>query len=154
MARRPTAVKALGEIALRVNDLDTMQKFYEEIIGLEVFKRFPTAVFFRIADGYEGHPQALVLFDRSEKPGGPQIHKSTQHGVSPERSTLDHLAFEIDLAEYEREHNRLKQLGLSVETTSFQWVGWRSLYISDPEGNTVEFVCYDPSIERTELDAK
>ncbi len=150
MNRRPTAVKAIGEIALRVNDLGKMQKFYEEVIGLEVFKRFPKAVFFRIADGYEGHPQALVLFDRSEKQTGAQIQKSTPHGVSQAHSTLDHLAFEIDLEEYEREHNRLEQLGLSVETKLFEWVGWRSLYISDPEGNTVEFVCYDSSIKKSE----
>jgi len=150
MNRRPTVVKALGEIALRVNDLDRMQEFYEEVIGLEVFKRFPKAVFFRIADGYKGHPQALVLFDRREEPTGPQIHKSTPQGVSQELSTLDHLAFEIDLEEYEDEHNRLEQLGLTVETTSFEWVGWRSLYISDPEGNTIEFVCYDPSVKKSE----
>jgi len=27
-------VRGLGEIALRVNNLDVMQKFYEEVIGL------------------------------------------------------------------------------------------------------------------------
>ena len=30
------AVKALGEIALRVKDLASMQQFYEEVIGLEL----------------------------------------------------------------------------------------------------------------------
>ncbi len=90
MGKNRTAVKGLGEIALRVNDLDTMQKFYEEVIGLELMKRFPKAVFFRVADGVGGHPQVLALFDRSEKP----------EGVSQERSTLDHVAFEIDLASY------------------------------------------------------
>ena len=38
-----TAVKGLGEIALRVNNLDRMQEFYETVIGLEVMKRFPRA---------------------------------------------------------------------------------------------------------------
>jgi hypothetical protein len=33
-SERHTAVHGLGEIALRVNDLDTMQKFYEEVSGL------------------------------------------------------------------------------------------------------------------------
>jgi catechol 2,3-dioxygenase-like lactoylglutathione lyase family enzyme len=154
MNKRPTAVKALGEIAIRVNDLDKMQKFYEEIIGLVVFKRFSTAVFFHISDGYKGHPQALVLFDRREGPAGPQIHKSTPEGVSQNRSTLDHIAFEIDLEEFEHEHKRLIQLGLTVETRLFDWVGWRSLYISDPEKNTVEFVCYDSSVKKVESDAK
>ena len=149
MNRRPTAVKALGEIALRVNDLERMDKFYGEVIGLEEYKRFKTAVFFRIADGYKGHPQALILFDRSEESKGLQIHKSTPHGVSQERSTFDHLAFEIDLEEYENEQNRLEQLGLLVKTKLYDW-GWRSLYISDPEGNTVEFVCFDSSVKKSE----
>ena len=138
-------VKGLGEVALRVNDLNKMGDFYEKTIGLEVMKRFRTAVFFRVADGVGGHPQALVLFDRSEKPNGPTIHRTTPEGVSQERSTLDHVAFEIELSAYESEIVRLERLGLAVETTIFEWIGWRSLYISDPEGNTVELVCFDPS---------
>ena len=149
MNRRSTAVKGLGEIALRVNDLDRMEKFYGEVIGLEVFKRFSTAVFFRLADGYKGHPQALILFDRSEKPTGSQIHESTPDGVSQERSTFDHLAFDIDLEDYESERKRLEKLGLSVKTKTYDW-GWRSLYINDPEGNTIEFVCFDSSVKKSE----
>ena len=138
-------VKGLGEVALRVNDLNKMGDFYEKTIGLEVMKRFRTAVFFRIADGVGGHPQVLVLFDRSEKPNGPATHRTTPEGVSQERSTLDHVAFEIELSAYESEIVRLERLGLAVETTIFEWLGWRSLFISDPEGNTVELVCFDPS---------
>ena len=149
MNRRATAVKGLGEIALRVNDLGRMEKFYGEVIGLEVYKRFSTAVFFRLADGYKGHPQALILFDRSKTPPGPQIHESTPHGVSQDRSTFDHLAFDIDLEDYESEHSRLKLLGLAVKTRTYDW-GWRSLYINDPEGNTVEFVCFDFSVKNSE----
>ena len=145
MSNGHTAVRGLGEIALRVNDLDKMQEFYEKIIGLPVMRRFPKAVFFRVADGVGGHPQALALFDRSEKPSGPAIHRTTPDGVGQERSTLDHVAFEIELAAYESEKARLERHGLSVETTVFEWTGWRSLFVSDPEGNTVELVCYDPS---------
>ena len=144
MSNGPT-VKGLGEIALRVNDLDKMQDFYEKVVGLEVMRRFPRAVFFRVADGVGGHPQAFALFNRSEKPSGPMIHRTTPDGVSQEHSTLDHVAFEIDLSAYESEKSRLEQLGLSVETAVFEWTGWRSLFVSDPEGNTVELVCFDPS---------
>ena len=27
------------------------------------------------------------------------------------------------------------------------WVQWRSLYFDDPDGNHVEFVCYEPRTE-------
>ena len=67
MPRPKTSVRALGEIALRVKDLDAMQRFYEEVIGLELMRRFPDSAFFRIASGFGGHTQILALFDRSER---------------------------------------------------------------------------------------
>jgi catechol 2,3-dioxygenase-like lactoylglutathione lyase family enzyme len=60
-------IKGLGEIALRVADLDAMQRFYQEVVGLELLRRFDHAAFFRIADGYGGHTQVLALFDRSDQ---------------------------------------------------------------------------------------
>lgn len=143
-----SAIKALGEIALRVNDLDTMQRFYEDVIGLEVMARSPQAVFFCIAESHAGHTQILVLFDRSRVSRGPEIHGTTPHGVSQDRSTLDHIAFAIDVDMYKKEKQRLEQLGLTVETAVFEWVSWRSLFVNDPEGNTVELVCFDETIQQ------
>jgi catechol-2,3-dioxygenase len=133
-----TAVRGLGEIALRVNDLDKVQKFYEEIIGLSLMKRFPNAAFLRIADGYAGHSQVLALFDRSQTPG--------YKGIEARTSTIDHIAFEISLADFETEVKRFEGLGLAVETAEHTWVHWRSLYVNDPEGNQVELVAYDASV--------
>jgi catechol 2,3-dioxygenase len=131
-------IKGLGEIALRVADLDAMQRFYHEVVGLELLGRFDHAAFFRIADGYGGHAQVLALFDRSGQAG--------YRGLDPERTTVDHIAFEIDRADYEAEKARLEELGVSVSTAEHAWVRWRSLYVDDPEGNTVEWVCYDESV--------
>jgi RNA polymerase sigma-70 factor, ECF subfamily len=39
-----------------------------------------------------------------------------------------------------------EELGLEVETAEHPWVHWRSLYVTDPEGNQVELVCYDGSV--------
>ena len=78
-------VKALGEIALRVHDLDKMQAFYQEVIGLALMGRFEHAAFFKIADGYGGHTQILALFDRSAEPG--------YRGLDAARTTVDHIAF-------------------------------------------------------------
>lgn len=131
-------IKGLGEIALRVNDLDAMQRFYQEVVGLEVMRRADNAVFFRIADGYGGHTQVLALFDRSGQPD--------YRGLDSERTTVDHIAFEIDLADFEAEKARLEGLGVRVTTAEHGWVRWRSLYVDDPEGNMVEWVCYDEMV--------
>ena len=131
-----TAVKALGEIALRVNDLDQMRRFYTDTFGLREIGDFGHAVFFRIAEGYEGHTAVLALFDRNKE-------------IDATRGSVDHIAFTIGLDDYAPEKRRLENLGLTVKTSEHSWVQWRSLYVDDPEGNTVELVCFDPSIERT-----
>ena len=102
-----TVVRGLGEIALRVNNLDAMQRFYEHVIGLALMTRFSTSAFFKIADGYAGHTQVLALFDRSENHGYRRTDAAT--------STIDHVAFEIPLADFEGEKKRLERLGLQVK---------------------------------------
>jgi catechol 2,3-dioxygenase len=133
-----TSVRGLGEIALRVNDLDAMQKFYEEVIGLPLMTRVPNCAFFKIADGYGGHTQVLALFDRS----GSRSYSAP----NAKTSTIDHIAFEIPPADFESELKRLRERGLEVETAEHAWVHWRSLYVNDPEGNQLELVCYDGSV--------
>jgi catechol-2,3-dioxygenase len=110
-----------------------MQAFYSNVVGLELMRRFEHAAFFRIAEGYAGHTAVIALFDRSSP-------------VEQERSTLDHVAFTIAREDYEPQKRRLEALGLTVTTARHDWVDWRSIYVNDPEGNTVEFVCYDPEI--------
>ncbi len=130
--------KHLGELALRVSNLALMKAFYRDVVGLEVFnddfessQRF---LFLRIADTSPGHPQVLGLFDRSVETAQP-------------KSTLDHFAFVIDLADYEPEKERLEKLGIGVLPLTFPVFGWRALFFQDPEGNTIEFVCYDESVK-------
>jgi catechol-2,3-dioxygenase len=135
------SVRGLGEVALRVADLDGMQKFYQDVIGLELLRRFERAAFFRLAEGFGGHTQILALFDRTTDP--------KFVGLNPATTTVDHLAFEIELKDFERERQRLAACGLAVTTAEHGWVQWRSLYVDDPEGNTLELVCYDPSVEKT-----
>ena len=96
------------------------------------------SAFFKIADGYGGHTQVLALFDRSHLPG----YKGTDAGTS----TIDHIAFEIPLADFTAEVKRLQELGLEIEAAEHAWAHWRSLYVNDPEGNQVELVAYDLSV--------
>ncbi len=127
-------IKGLGEVALRVNNLEQMADFYEQVIGLELWQRYGGGVFFRIAEGFAGHTRVLVLFDRSARDPIPPRAES---------STLDHFAFEIPLSTYESERVRLEGLALRVTTREFPGLQVRALFVSDPEGNTVELVCYD-----------
>ena len=123
----------LGEIALRVTDLAAMRAFYRDVVGLEEWREGDGFVFLKVAEGVEGHPQALVLFDRSRE-------------IEPRTSTLDHFAFVIGLDEYDDRRRSLEEHGLEPAAKEFPGMQWRALFVRDPDGNTVEFVCHDPSV--------
>ena len=57
--------KCLGEVSIRVRDLDVIHKFYEEVVGLKVLRWDESFVFFKIAEGYGGHTQNLTVFEAS-----------------------------------------------------------------------------------------
>ena len=117
-----------------------MCTFYEDVVGLKVLRREESFVFFEIAQGYGGHTQNLALFDASNR----TFLKSKSAALSSDRSTLHHVALNIDLEDYESE--RLEGLGLDVHATEHPWLHVRSLYFADPEGNLLELVCYDESV--------
>ena len=133
-------VRAIGEVALRVNDLDKSVAFYENVIQLSLMRRARTFAFFTLAPGFAGHTQVLALFDRSEN------KDDAKPAISA--TTLDHLAFTISSDDFESEKTRLTDLGHQLSFADHAWVQWRSLYLKDPDGNTVELVCYDETIER------
>jgi catechol-2,3-dioxygenase len=137
-------VRGLGEVSLRVRDLESMQKFYEDVVGLPVLRRGQDFVFFKIAEGYDGHTQNLALFDA----GNRDFLESKSMQLSPEGSTLHHIALNIPLENYESEQGRLEGLGLNVVAADHAWLRVRSLYFPDPEGNLIEFVCYDESLRQ------
>lgn len=139
---RPRRVKGLGEVSILVKDLDAMHRFYEEVVGLEVLRRDDSFVFFKVAEGYGGHTQNLALFEASNVLF--LDNKAAQ--LNSQETTLHHIALNIALEDFESEKMRLEGLGLIVNATVHEWLHIRSLYFPDPEGNTLEFVCYDETV--------
>ena len=142
MNKSDRRVKGLGEVSILVKDLDAMRKFYEEVVGLEVLRRDESFVFFKVAEGYGGHTQNLALFQAENRFS--LENKSIQQ--NPEQTTLHHIALNVALEDFESEKMRLEGLGLKVNAAVHEWLHVRSLYFADPEGNTLEFVCYDETV--------
>lgn len=142
MNKSDRRVKGLGEVSICVKDLDTMQKFYEEVVGLEVLRRDESFVFFKIAEGYGGHTQNLALFEAEER----SFLENKSIELNPEQTTLHHIALNISLEDFEAEKVRLEGLGLKVNATVHEWLHVRSMYFYDPEGNHLEFVAYDDTV--------
>jgi len=138
----PRRVKGLGEVSIWVKDLDSMHRFYEEVVGLEVLRRDESFVFFKVAAGYGGHTQNLALFEASNI----MFLDNKSVRLNSQETTLHHIALNIALEDFESEKMRLEGLGLKVNATVHEWLHVRSLYFPDPEGNTLEFVCYDETV--------
>ena len=131
-----------AEIGLRVKDLSSMVEFYQDLLGLEIELAEPDYVFLKVGDllfprGSVVHPQMLVLFGRAFEPDSSV-------------STLDHLAFEIPSSDYDEQWKRLEAKGFELRERSWpETLPWRarSLFFSDPEGNTIEFIAHDPEAD-------
>ena len=131
----------MAEVGLSVKDLPRSVAFYQEVLGLETVRAYPTIIFLKAGEldsplGRGGHPQLLVLFDR-------------QVQIDIALTTLDHIAFEIPLEHFQAERERLQRLGLAVSERiwrgEYSWLGARSLFLDDPDGNNIELIARDPN---------
>ena len=143
-SKNPIHPLGVGEVVLRVADIHRSISFYRDVLGFPLIHVLHNAIaFMRVADGVAGHTQIIGLFDQN------WVSSHADHsweGCAPKSSTLHHFAVEIKLAEYEAVLVYLTKQGLAPNTSTHAWIGWRSIYVSDPDGHTVEFVCYDGSI--------
>ncbi|MEM1152248.1 MAG: VOC family protein [Pseudomonadota bacterium] len=141
MRSNPAPIHALGEIAIRCRDHAAMVTFYRDVVGLPIMKSFPDSgiTFFKIAEGYEGHTTVLALFrydaiqrEFHDKPADPP-----EAGAG---SSLHHLALTVDYHRQDTLCAFLEANDIPYTVQNFEWVGWRGVFIKDPDGNTVEFV--------------
>jgi len=137
MTRRGFRPRALGEIAIRTRNIEAMTAFYRDVLGLPVLSRRDGSgiVFFRLADGFAGHTAVLALFDEPEA-----------EPVAGPRSSLHHLALTLPRAEQDAAEDWLDRQGIAYRIQEFAWIGWRGVFLNDPDGNTVELVAYDVSL--------
>src|SRR5258708_31437541 len=141
------AEKQIGEIVIRTPNLQKMAAFYRDVIGLEPFKELRTMHFFKVSEGFRGQSQAIGLFELGEVS---DVDDTRFDGHDVRKTPFHHFAFIIDRKDYINEFNRISALGYELRTMEHSLTQSRSFYLYDPDGNTVEFVCYDPSIPKDE----
>ena len=141
-------IRALGEIAIRCHDMPAMVDFYENILGLERMSGdYRTGiVFFRIAEGFGGHTSVLALFDKAYE-ARPGLHPTSETApVTGGASSLHHIALSLPFEEQEAAMTWFEAKGIPTRVERFGWIGWRGVFVQDPEGNTVELVAADASM--------
>ena len=145
--QRGFKVRALGEIAIRCADLQSMAAFYRDIIGLDHLSgdHRDGIIFFKIAEGFGGHTAVLALFHHDA--GRRELHpRSAEPPATGAGSSLHHLALSLPFDEQEAAIRWYRRKGIDYRVEIFGWIGWRGIFATDPEGNTVELVAYDPSL--------
>ena len=132
MSKSAIPIKGLDHIVLRVRDIDTMLHFYEEVLGCEVEKIQEDLGLWQLRAG-----DALIDFATVDGPIG------REKGPAPERDghNQDHFCLLVDPWDEAAIRRELQAHGLSVEEaeTRYGATGYGpSIYLADPEGNTVE----------------
>lgn len=115
------------ETSLYGADLEALERFYVQVLGLEVVGRFlPRGVALRCGRA------VLLLFD-PRRTRGPEGHVGA-HGADGE----GHVAFLATAEELHGWREHLARCGVRIEH-EVEWpAGGRSLYFRDPAGNSVE----------------
>ncbi|AKI00268.1 lactoylglutathione lyase-like lyase [Hoeflea sp. IMCC20628] len=129
---RGFAISGLGEIAIRCIDFAAMTAFYRDTLGLELLADRGGIIFFKLGNGVEGHTAVLALFNPEINPGcGASVAAS---------STLHHVALSLSQADQQAACRWFEANGISYKIEEFSWIGWRGVFLTDPDGNTVELV--------------
>ena len=132
MSDNAIPIKGLDHIVLRVRDIDAMLRFYGEVLGCEVEKIQEDIGLWQMRAG-----DALIDFAPVDGPIG------RQKGPAPGRDghNQDHFCLLVDPWDEAAIRSALETHGLQVEEAAIRYgaTGYGpSIYLSDPEGNTVE----------------
>jgi len=128
-------VVGIAEIVLWTADQQRSLQFYRDLLGLEVIS--PPAlpnVFLKVGEGNAGIPQMIVLVPKPEeikgRPSGYQLH---------------HLALELPEDAFEQQCDALVAAGYQPRGGKHPVLASRTMYVDDPDGNEVEFICRAPA---------
>jgi len=124
-------IVGISEIVLWTNDKARALNFYRDLLGLEVISP-PTLpnVFLKAGEGNAGIPQMIVL-----------VPKTEEIKARPSGYQLNHMAFELPVDEFDAQHAAFVAAGYQPRDGKHPVLASRTMYIDDPDGNEVEFIC-------------
>jgi catechol 2,3-dioxygenase-like lactoylglutathione lyase family enzyme len=122
-------VSGVSELVLEVLDLERAERFYADVLGFPVVSR------------WEDGGRVWLMAGTRTRIGlwRPQV------GIAKGRGGLHvHYAMNIDDADFDAAVERLRANGCETEVVSFTDDDrGRALYVTDPDGNVVEFWTWD-----------
>jgi catechol-2,3-dioxygenase len=124
-------VVGIAEIVLWTADQQRALQFYRDLLGLEVISppSLPN-VFLKVGDGNAGIPQMIVL-----------VPKPAEILARPAGNQLHHLALALPEEQFDTQHAALVAAGYQPRGGQHPVLASRTMYVDDPDGNEVEFIC-------------
>ncbi len=124
-------IVGLAEIVLWTADKEQAVRFYRDLLGLEVISspHLPN-VFLKAGEGHAGIPQMIVL-----------VPKSAEIKTKPSGYQLHHLAFELPEEQFDAQQAVFVAANLPPRDGKHPVLASRTMYVNDPDGNEVEFIC-------------
>jgi catechol 2,3-dioxygenase len=117
-------IRRVGHVVLKVRDLEKAKRFYCDFLGMKVGNESPRGMFLRFSDYHHD----IAIFKTGDDA---ELPKDNQVG-------LVHVALITDGVQTVRAfYDRAREMGVEI-------TGWtnhaitNSLYVKDPEGNTIE----------------
>lgn len=119
----------IGEASIYTADLDAAQTWYEDVLDLDTVMEGDGYRF--LTTGEDTYRQRLILFDpaHTRASDAPPSH-GTYHRT--------HLAFAVDHAALEDWRVHLEEHDVAIEEELTWPNGDHSLYVRDPDGNSIE----------------
>jgi catechol 2,3-dioxygenase len=128
-----TSIRGLIEVVLVVEDIDRSLAFYRDTLGLEPISPPELPVkFLRIGPQRSGVPQQVVLIPRQMAAEQPLIRTRALH----------HIGLEVAPEDYDREHQRLADLGFDLRGGQHPFMPVDAFYLDDPDGNEIEIATW------------
>jgi catechol 2,3-dioxygenase-like lactoylglutathione lyase family enzyme len=126
-----SALQGLVEVVLVVGDIERSLAFYRDTLGLELISPPELAAkFLRIGPPVDDIPCQIVL-----------VPRTAQHG-EPAGRALHHIGLEVDAADYQAEHDRLRALGVELHYGQHPFLPVDAFYLDDPDGNEIEIATW------------
>lgn len=124
-------LQRVGHVVIKMRDLERAREFYQGVLGMKVSVDRPDfGIFFRFNDYHHD----IAVFKTSDDA---ELPKKDQVG-------LVHIAVVADSLETVKAmYERCKEKGVEIVSTTDHGMT-KSLYIHDPEGNTIEIYAEVP----------
>jgi catechol-2,3-dioxygenase len=128
-------IVGIAEIVLWTANKEQALGFYRDLLGLELISP-PTLrnAFLKAGEGAAGIPAMIVLVPKGDdvlsQPSGYQLH---------------HLALALPPEAFDAQREALVAAGYTPRGGKHPVLASRTMYVDDPDGNEVEFICSAPA---------